>query len=104
MKKSIAAAFAAALLFGSIAVPSSASAVASTTVLPLFQDNCVVQGNNNIPLRVRSAPNGRILGSLKVGSQIKAWDLTQDRNGVDWTKISWKKGYAWVATEFISCG
>lgn len=104
MKTSLAAAFAVALLFGSIAMPTSASATAEATFFPIFQDNCVVKGNNNIPLRVRSAPNGRILGSLKVGSQIKAWDLTQDRNGVDWTKISWKKGYAWVATEFISCG
>ncbi|MFT3742898.1 MAG: hypothetical protein QM785_01265 [Pyrinomonadaceae bacterium] len=104
MKKSIAAMFAAAVLFGLTAMPSSASATTAATVLPLFQDNCVVTGNNNTPLRVRSAPNGRILGSLKVGSQIKAWGLTQDRSGVDWTKISWKKGYAWVATEFISCG
>lgn len=104
MKTSITATFAAALLFASIAVPGSASATTAATVLPPFQDNCVVKGSNNIPLRVRSTPNGRILGSLKVGSQIKAWDLVQDRNGVDWTKISWKKGYAWVATEFISCG
>lgn len=89
-----------AMTFGAVAMPTSTSANA----MPFFPDNCVVRGNNNIPLRVRSTPNGRIIGSLKVGTQIKAWDLTTDSNGVDWTKISFKRGYGWVATEFISCG
>ena len=93
-----------AMLFGAIAMPTSTSGNTASNAMPLFQDNCVVRGNNNIPLRVRSTPNGRVIGSLKVGTQIKAWDLTQDRNGVDWTKISWKRGYAWIATEFVSCG
>ena len=93
-----------AILFGTTALPTSTSAKETANALPFYQDNCVVRGNNDVPLRVRSSPNGRIIGSLKVGTQIKAWDLTTDRNGVDWTKISFKRGYGWVATEFVSCG
>lgn len=104
MKLSMAATLALTIIFGAIAMPNSTSAYTTANTTPLIQDNCVVRGNNDIPLRVRSTPNGRIIGSLKVGANIKAWDLTTDRNGVDWTKISFKRGYGWVATEFISCG
>ncbi|MBL8182730.1 MAG: SH3 domain-containing protein [Blastocatellia bacterium] len=104
MKFSMIAALALAMIFGVIAMPNSTVASPAANAMPMFQDNCVVRGNNNIPLRVRSSPNGRIIGSLKVGTQIKAWDLTTDSNGVDWTKISFKRGFGWVATEFVSCG
>lgn len=104
MKFSMIATIALAIVFGAITMPNSTSAKTAGNAAPLFQDNCVVRGNNDIPLRVRSTPNGRIIGSLKVGTNIKVWDLTTDRNGVDWTKISFKRGYGWVATEFISCG
>lgn len=104
MKVSMVATIASAVLLGTFALPTSTSANITANAIPIFQDNCVVKGNNDIPLRVRSTPGGRIIGSLKVGAQIRAWNLVQDRNGVDWTKISWKRGYAWVATEFISCG
>lgn len=104
MKLSITGTLALAMLVGAMAMPNSTSANSAAVAMPLYQDNCVVRGNNDIPLRVRSSPNGRIIGSLKIGAQIRAWDVVQDRNGVDWTKISWKRGYAWVATEFISCG
>lgn len=103
MKFLLVATMGVAMFLGTFAMPNSASA--STTAKPvlLMQDDCVVTGNNDIPLRVRSTPGGRVIGSLKVGSNIKAWDI-QTKNGVDWTKISWKRGYGWVATEFVSCG
>ena len=104
MKISMIATLGLAMVFGAIAMPNSSSANTAADAMPFYQDNCVVRGNNDIPLRVRSSPNGRIIGSLKVGTQIKAWDLATDRNGVDWTKISFKRGYGWVATEFVSCG
>lgn len=104
MKLTLKATLALGIAFAAMLMPNSTSASTATDAIPIFQDNCVVRGNNDIPLRVRSAPNGRIIGSLKVGTQIKAWDLVTDRNGVDWTKISFKRGYGWVATEFVSCG
>ncbi len=104
MKFSKVATLALTMVFGAVVLPGAAAADTAAEFVPLIQDNCVVRGNNSAPLRVRSTPNGRIIGSLKVGTQIKAWDLTTDRNGVDWTKISFKRGYGWVATEFVSCG
>lgn len=67
-------------------------------------DNCVVKGNNSTPLRVRSSPGGGIIGSLKVGADIQAYDLVQDRNGENWTKIKFQGGTGYVSTQFISCG
>lgn len=67
-------------------------------------DNCVVTGNNSTPLRVRSSPGGGIIGSLKVGADIQAYDLVQDRNGENWTKIKFQGGTGYVSTQFISCG
>lgn len=103
MKFSIVATLAVAMLFGTFALPVSTSASTATGAPLAMQDDCVVTGNNDIPLRVRATPGGRVIGSLKVGAYIKAWDI-QTRNGVDWTKISFKRGYGWVATEFVSCG
>lgn len=93
-----------AVLFGTTASTSNASATAITGLSPVRQDSCVVIGNNSVPLRVRSVPNGRIIGKLKIGAHITAWDLVQDRYGNDWTKISWGRGYGYVSTQFISCG
>ncbi|MBK8303514.1 MAG: hypothetical protein WBC19_07550 [Pyrinomonadaceae bacterium] len=103
MKFSIVAVFAAAVLLGTFTMTSSTAASTTTGAMLFVQDDCVVIGNNDVPLRVRSTPGGRVIGSLNVGSNIKAWDI-QTKNGVDWTKISWKRGYGWVATEFVSCG
>ncbi len=102
-KLSITATLMLAMLFGTIVLPSAASANTLMEFTPMNQDNCYVVGNNNVPLNVRKTPNGRIIGKLKVGADIKAWDIVTDRNGYDWTKITWGRGYAWVATEFISC-
>jgi len=66
--------------------------------------NCVVTGANDTPLRVRSTPGGSVIGSLKVGADILAYDLVKDRNGDYWTMVKYKNGYGYVSTQFISCG
>lgn len=104
MKLTVVTAVVIAMLFGTMASTSNASAAAITGLTPARQDDCVVIGNNAVPLRVRSAPNGRIIGKLKVGANIKAWGLVQDRYGNDWTKIRWGRGYGYVSTQFVSCG
>ncbi|HMS40065.1 MAG TPA: SH3 domain-containing protein [Pyrinomonadaceae bacterium] len=94
-----------AMLFGTIVMPQTVSANTFMEFTPTTQDYCVVrERNNNAPLNVRKTPNGRIIGKLQVGEEIEAWDVVADRNGYNWTKITWGNGYAWVATEFISCG
>lgn len=106
MKKkiSITAAITLALAFGAFILPNSTSAKAVATPAPLYQDNCVVTGNDNRPLRVRATPNGRVIGSLKLGANIKAYGIEQDSNGDDWTKIKYRKGYGFISTQFVSCG
>jgi hypothetical protein len=68
------------MLFGKSIVPNSI-ANNITDFTPLFQDNCVVKGDNDTPLRVRATPNGKAIGSLKVGSQILAYGVVKDSGG-----------------------
>jgi len=41
---------------------------------------------------------------LKIGTQILAYDLVQDRSGNNWTKIKYGRRFGWVSTDYISCG
>jgi hypothetical protein len=94
-----------AMIFGITIMPASTSAsTIGNGPAVFFQDNCVVTGTNNTPLNVRRTPNGRIIGSLKLGAHIVAYDLVQDSNGNDWTKIKFGRGFGYVSTQFISCG
>ena len=70
----------------------------------ISQDNCVVVGDNDLPLRVRANPGGKVIGSLKIGTQILDYDVVQDNNGNDWTKIKYVRGFGYISTDFISCG
>jgi len=101
---SITATLVLAMLFGTIVLPQTASANTITEFTTTTQDNCVVVGNNNLPLRVRATPGGKVIGSLKIGTNIVAYDLVQDRNGNYWTKIKFRKGFGYVSTDYISCG
>lgn len=100
----IAATLTLGMVFSAFILPHSTSAKASTTSAPLFQDNCVVTGTNNTPLRVRATPGGRVIGSLRLGAYIVAYDVVQDNYGDNWTKIRYKRGFGYVSTRFVSCG
>lgn len=100
----ITATLAVGMAFSAFILPHSTSAKTTIGSAPLFQDNCVVTGTNNVPLRVRATPNGRVIGSLKLGANIKAYGIEQDNNGDDWTKIKYRKGYGFISTQFVSCG
>ncbi len=103
-KFSITITFALALLIGTIIMPHSTAAKATTGTTPLFQDNCVVRGDDNRPLRVRATPGGRVIGSLKLGTYILAYGIEQDNYGNDWTKIKYRRGFGFVSTQYVSCG
>ncbi len=106
MKKiiSITATVALAMLFTAVIMPHSTSANASAGSSPLFQDNCVITGSDNRPLRVRATPGGRVIGSLKLGAHILAYGIEQDNYGNDWTRIKYRRGYGYVSTDYVSCG
>lgn len=106
MKKriSITATTAVAMLCAAVFMPHSTSAKANTGSTPLLQDNCVITGSNNRPLRVRATPGGRVIGSLKLGAHILAYGIEQDNYGNDWTRIKYRRGYGYVSTDYVSCG
>ncbi len=106
MKKriSITATILLAVLFAAVTMPLSTSAKANTGSIPLVQENCVVTGSNNAPLRVRATPGGRVIGSLKLGANILAYGTEQDNYGDYWTKIRFKRGFGYISTRFVSCG
>ena len=93
-----------AMLFGTIILPQTTSANTITEFTPTTQDNCVVVGQNNLPLRVRATPGGKIIGKLKIGTQFLDYDVVQDNNGNDLTKIKYGRGFNYISTDFISCG
>lgn len=103
-KLSITAILVLAMLFGTIALPQTTSAYTFRNFTPTTQDNCVVVGDNNLPLRVRATPGGKVIGSLKIGTDIVAYNVVQDRYGNNWTKIKFRRGFGWVSTDYISCG
>ncbi len=103
MKLSMMAALVVAVFFGTV-VFAPAKAAAATELPLLFQDNCVVVGDNALPLRVRATPGGRVIGSLKIGTQILAYSVVEDRYGNYWTKIKYKRGFGYVSTDYVSCG
>lgn len=93
-----------AMLFATVLLPQTTSAGTAAGLKPMFQDNCVVVGDNALPLRVRATPGGRVIGSLKIGTQILAYSVVEDRYGNYWTKIKFKRGFGYVSTDYVSCG
>lgn len=93
-----------AMIFGTIVLPQTTSANTFTEFTPTTQDNCVVVGDDDRPLRVRATPGGKIIGSLKIGTQILAYNAVQDRSGNYWTKIKFGRRFGYVSTDYVSCG
>lgn len=106
MKKrpSITITVALAMLFGTVIMPPPTSATVPTGPAPLFQDECVVVGNNNKPLRVRATPGGRVIGSLRLGANIVAYGWTSDIYGEQWVKIRYRRRVGYVSSRFVFCG
>lgn len=106
MKKrlSITIMVAVATLFGTVIMPHSTSAIVPSGPAPLFQDECVVVGDNNKPLRVRATPGGRVIGSLRRGAHIVAYGWTSDSYGEQWVKIRYRRGVGYVSARFVFCG
>lgn len=92
------------MLFGAIVLPRPTSANTMTKSTSATQDNCVVKGSDDSTVRVRKTPGGRVVGSLKAGADILAYDLVKDKSGKYWTKIKYKNGFGYVLTQFVSCG
>lgn len=103
-KLSITATLILAMFFSIIILPHTALANMFMEWTPMTQDNCVIIGDNNLPLRVRATPGGKIIGSLKIGTQIPVYNAVSDRKGNYWTKIKFGRHFGYVSTDYVSCG
>lgn len=87
--------------------------MAFTFVLILFsvakaEDVCKVTDPTGTPLNIRATPNGKVVGTLKNGTEVYVEEDGSDDKGRAWAKISTtskgkKKVLGWVLREFISC-
>jgi hypothetical protein len=84
-----------------------------TLVLMLFsvakaEDVCKVTDPTGTPLNVRATPNGKIVSTLKNGTEVYIEEAASDDKGRPWAKVSAtnkgkKRVLGWVLREFISC-
>ncbi len=69
-------------------------------------DRCKVTDPTGTPLNVRSAPNGKVVGTLANGVLVSVTEYKDDANGKPWVDVAdykTKKVIGWVFREFVSC-
>jgi hypothetical protein len=69
-------------------------------------DRCKVTDPTGTPLNVRSAPNGKVIGTLGNGVLVSVIEYKDDANGKPWVDVAdykTKKPIGWVFREFVSC-
>jgi hypothetical protein len=68
--------------------------------------DCIVADPSPTPLNVRTAPYGRIIGSLDNGQSVAIIDHTLDNSGRDWVYVSdpeTERPIGWVYREYVVC-
>lgn len=69
---------------------------------------CIVKDPTGTPLNVRSHPNGKILQTLKNGTEVIFYEETTDKKGNSWTQIGGYengriKEFGWVFSPYLQC-
>jgi hypothetical protein len=66
---------------------------------------CIVADPSPTPLNVRTAPYGRIVGTLSNGQSVRILDHSIDGDGRDWVYVGYGAGdpIGWVFRDFIVC-
>lgn len=69
---------------------------------------CQVTDPTGTPLNIRSSPNGKIVRTLRNGTEVYIHEMTSDRKGRAWALVgSYQSGsyktWGWVFREFLSC-
>jgi uncharacterized protein YgiM (DUF1202 family) len=68
------------------------------------QQVCTVTDPTGTPLNVRKSPNGRVVGTVENGSNVRIVGSSQDRKGRPWAKIRGDSGATgWILRDFVSC-
>ncbi len=69
-------------------------------------ESCLVADPTNTPLKYRSAPYGKVLGSLPNGTPIYINDWKYDKKGKPWVRAyshSSNRYLGWVYYNYLSC-
>ena len=78
----------------------------ATTLPASAQSRCRVTDPTGTPLNIRTAPYGRIVGTIANGRLVTIIDRSQDRRGKPWVYIADAyngEPLGWVYREFVSC-
>ncbi len=87
-------------------IAASALLLGATVAYAAYGDRCKVTDPTGTPLNVRSAPNGKIIGTLANGVIVSITEYKDDANGKPWVDVAdykTKKVLGWVFREFVSC-
>lgn len=86
-----------------IATTAAAALAFSSTA---HAESCMVADPTNTPLKYRSAPYGKVLGTLPNGTWIYINDWKIDKNGKPWVRAfshSNNRFLGWVYYNYLSC-
>ncbi|WP_394261306.1 SH3 domain-containing protein [Moraxella boevrei] len=81
-------------------------ALATTLPISAFAKTCLVADSSGTPLKYRSAPYGKVLGTLKNGTYVYITEWKYDSNGKPWVRAfrhSDDKYLGWVYYDYLSC-
>jgi uncharacterized protein YgiM (DUF1202 family) len=68
------------------------------------KQTCTVTDPTGTPLNVRKSPNGRVIGAVENGSNVRIVGSSKDNKGRPWAKIRGDSGATgWILREFVSC-
>ncbi len=84
----------------------AAAAIAFIAATAFAHADCIVADPTPTPLNVRTAPNGRILGSLANGKAVAIIDYANDEQMRPWVYVSDAENgrpIGWVFREYIVC-
>lgn len=67
--------------------------------------NCVIADPTNTPLNIRTAPNGKLLGTISNGDRVTVIDETMDRTIDRWAYIAdaESKPLGWAFRRYVVC-
>lgn len=76
----------------------------SETPRQTAQAYCVVDDPTPTPLNVRTAPYGRVLGTIRNGNQVTIVDRANDAQGKLWVYIAQSgRPFGWVYQQYVKC-
>jgi len=66
---------------------------------------CIVADPSPTPLNIRTAPHGRIIGTLDNGQVVSILDSSTDNEGSPWVYVADDTGnpLGWVYREYVVC-